>query len=290
MELDLSSSGRGFQQTLLLTAYMLLHPNSVIMLDEPDAHLEILRQRQIYRAITETAALQRSQLLIATHSEVILNEAGDRHNVTAFVGTPHRITGRGTQVLKSLAEIGFESYLQAAQAGWVLYLEGSTDLMVLQAFARRLGHQADNVLERPFVHYVGNKPMQARQHFYGLREACPDLRGFALFDRLSLPDNSTDVLEEHSWRKREIENYLISRKSLVRWVMLNCLCFVQLWRKPFPTWKMPAKYWASPHLGMTRPRSLKNFWRRFFMPFSKELESSGGWRSPTTISWLIMWK
>ena len=56
LELDLASSGRGFQQTLLLTAYMLLHPNSVIMLDEPDAHLEILRQRQIYRAITETAA------------------------------------------------------------------------------------------------------------------------------------------------------------------------------------------------------------------------------------------
>ena len=50
LELDLSSSGRGFQQTLLLTAYMLLHPNSIIMLDEPDAHLEILRQRQIYQS------------------------------------------------------------------------------------------------------------------------------------------------------------------------------------------------------------------------------------------------
>ena len=218
LELDLSSSGRGFQQTLLLTAYMLLHPNSVIMLDEPDAHLEILRQRQIYGAITDTAAGQGSQLLIATHSEVILNEAGDRHTVTAFVGSPHRITGRGAQVLKSLAEIGFESYLQAAQAGWVLYLEGSTDLTVLQAFARRLRHPADRVLERPFVHYVGNQPMQARLHFYGLREACPDLRGFALFDRLTLPDSGSDVLKEHSWGKREIENYLCSKDSLLRWV------------------------------------------------------------------------
>ena len=218
LELDLSSSGRGFQQTLLLTAYMLLHPNSVIMLDEPDAHLEILRQRQIYGAITETATRQGSQLLIATHSEVILNEAGERHTVTAFVGVPHRITGRGAQVVKSLAEIGFESYLQAAQSGWVLYLEGSTDLTVLQAFARRLGHEADSVLERPFVHYVGNQPMQARHHFYGLREACPDLRGFALFDRLNLPGGGNEVLEEHSWRKREIENYLCSRESLLRWV------------------------------------------------------------------------
>ena len=219
LELDLSSSGRGFQQTLLLTAYMLLHPNSVIMLDEPDAHLEILRQRQIYGAITDTAAAQGSQLLIATHSEVILNEAGDRHTVTAFVGSPHRITGRGAQVLKSLADIGFESYLQAAQAGWVLYLEGSTDLTVLQAFARRLGHPSDAVLERPFVHYVGNQPMQARHHFYGLREACPDLMGFALFDRLTLPASGSDVLKEHSWGKREIENYLCSKESLSRWVI-----------------------------------------------------------------------
>lgn len=218
LELDLSSSGRGFQQTLLLTAYMLLHPNSVVMLDEPDAHLEILRQRQIYQAITETAAEQDSQLLIATHSEVVLNEAGDRHAVTAFVGTPHRMDGRSSQVFKSLAEIGFENYLQAALEGWALYLEGSTDLSVLRAFARRLDHPAIMALERPFVHYVGNQPMQARRHFYGLKEACPELRGYALFDHLNLPDGGSDVLAEHSWEKREIENYLYSRDSLMRWV------------------------------------------------------------------------
>ncbi len=218
LELDLSSSGRGFQQTLLLTAYMLLHPNSVIMLDEPDAHLEILRQRQIYQAITETAAQQNSQLLIATHSEIVLNEAGDRHSVTAFVGTPHRMDGRSSQVFKALAEIGFENYLQAAQQGWVLYLEGSTDLAILRAFSHRLGHRATTVLERPFVHYVGNQPMQSRQHFYGLREACPTLRGFALFDRLNLPDGGSTILREHSWQKREIENYLCKKDVLFRWV------------------------------------------------------------------------
>ena len=218
LELDLSSSGRGFQQTLLLTAYMLLHPNSIVMLDEPDAHLEILRQRQIYQAITETAAQQNSQLLIATHSEVVLNEAGDRHAVTAFVGTPYRMDGRGSQVFRALAEIGFENYLQAAQQGWVLYLEGSTDLAILRAFAHQLGHQAESVLERPFVHYVGNQPMQARQHFYGLREACPDLCAFALFDRLNLPDGGSSVLGEYSWQKREIENYLCTKDVLLRWV------------------------------------------------------------------------
>ena len=217
LEMDLASSGRGFQQTLLLTAYMLLHPNSIIMLDEPDAHLEILRQRQIYHAITETASTQNSQLLIATHSEVVLNEAGDRHTVTAFVGTPHRMDGRRSQIFKALAEIGFENYLQAAQQGWVLYLEGSTDLVALRALAHKLGHPAEAALDHPFVHYVGNQPMQARRHFYGLREAYADLRGFALFDRLSMPEGRNEALVEHSWEKREIESYFCRRELLLRW-------------------------------------------------------------------------
>lgn len=217
LEMDLASSGRGFQQTLLLTAYMLLHPNSIIMLDEPDAHLEILRQRQIYHAITEMAAIQDSQLLIATHSEVVLNEAGGRHTVTAFVGTPHRMDGRSSQIFKALADIGFENYLQAAQQGWVLYLEGSTDLIALRTFASQLEHDAFDKLAHPFVHYVGNQPMQARNHFYGLREACPGLRGFALFDRLRLPEGQNELLREHSWQKREIENYFCSRDLLLRW-------------------------------------------------------------------------
>ena len=127
-QLDLSSSGRGFQQTLMLTAYMLLHPNSVILLDEPDAHLEILRQRQIYQAIAETAKQQGSQLVIATHSEVVLNEAAGRHMVTAFVGSPHRIDGRVSQVYKALSAIGYEHYIQAEQKGWVLYLEAQPTL------------------------------------------------------------------------------------------------------------------------------------------------------------------
>ena len=138
--------------------------------------------------------------------------------MTAFVGTPHRMDGKSSQVFKALAEIGFENYLQAAQQGWVLYLEGSTDLAVLRAFAHKLGHRAESVLERPFVHYVGNQPMQARQHFYGLREACSNLRGFALFDRLNLPDGGSAVLREYSWQKREIENYLCGKDVLLRWV------------------------------------------------------------------------
>ncbi|WP_083931131.1 AAA family ATPase [Solimonas variicoloris] len=123
-ELDISSSGRGQQQTLLLLAHMTANPGAVLLLDEPDAHLEILRQRQIYQILTETAAETRSQIVAASHSEVLLNEAADRDIVIAFVGKPHRIDDRGSQVTKALKEIGFEHYYQAEETGWVLYLEG----------------------------------------------------------------------------------------------------------------------------------------------------------------------
>jgi energy-coupling factor transporter ATP-binding protein EcfA2 len=214
VRLDLSASGRGQQQTLLLLAYMAASPGSVLLLDEPDAHLEILRQRQIYDALTDAARESGSQLIAASHSEVILNEAADRDMVVAFVGKPHRIDGRGSQVLKALKSIGFEHYLQAEQRGWVLYLEGATDLAVLRAFATTLDHPAKTVLESPFVHYVANQPSLARDHFYGLREAKPDLLGVALYDRLDLHLRDDPNLLQLMWERREIENYLATPEAL----------------------------------------------------------------------------
>ena len=218
ISLDLSSSGRGLQQTLLLLAYIAAHPKSILLLDEPDAHLEILRQRQIYQILTESAIENDSQIVAASHSEVILNEAADRDVVIAFLGTPHRIDGRGSQLLKSLRTIGFEEYYQAEQRGWVLYLEGSTDLTILRAFAEKLSHDAMAILERPYVHYVGNQPTEARKHFYGLREAKPDLVGFCLFDRISDQLQNPPELIEYAWQRCEIENYIVSsRQVLIDW-------------------------------------------------------------------------
>lgn len=215
VSLDLSSSGRGLQQTLLLLAYMYANPGAVLLLDEPDAHLEILRQRQIYQILVEVAGENNNQIIAASHSEVLLNEAADKDLVIAFVGRPHALRDRGSQVLKSLREIGFEQYYLAEQTGWVLYLEGSTDLAILRAFAERLNHeQAIQVLQRPFVRYVGNQPGEVRKHFQGLQEAVPHLKAIAIFDRLDTPLPSDFGAQGYTWRKREIENYFCSPEVL----------------------------------------------------------------------------
>ncbi len=214
--LDLASSGRGLQQTMLILAYMYANPGAVLLLDEPDAHLEILRQRQIYRLITDVALESDSQIIAASHSEVLLNEAAGKDMVIAFVGSPHRMDDRaGSQVLKSLREIGFEHYYQAEQTGWILFLEGATDLAILQALARRLDHAgAIRALAQPYVSYVGSHYQGALNHYYGLREALPNLKGVALFDRPEggMPDPG--ALTRLTWKRREIENYLCSQATL----------------------------------------------------------------------------
>lgn len=216
VRLDLSSSGRGLQQTLLLLSYMFANPNSVLLLDEPDAHLEILRQRQIYQLLTDVARTNGNQVIAASHSEVLLNEAAGRDLVIAFVGKhPHAISDRGSQVKKALEEIGFEHYYQAEQTGWVLYLEGSTDLAILRAFAERLDHKrAIECLSRPFVHYVGNQPSEVRKHFHGLREAVGQLQAIAIFDQLERPLPNDLGATGLVWRKREIENYFCYPETL----------------------------------------------------------------------------
>jgi hypothetical protein len=217
-KLDLSSAGRGLHQTLLLLAYLYANPQTVLLLDEPDAHLEVLRQRQIYQLLIELAERQDSQVIAASHSEVVLNEAADRDIVIAFVGKPHRIDGRGSQVLKALTDLGFEQYYQAEQTGWALYVEGATDLAILKAFAATLEHPAAQLLDRVFVHYVStNLPQRARDHFWGLHEAKEDFVGLALFDRLDKKLQEGGPLVELAWRRREIENYLCREPVLLRY-------------------------------------------------------------------------
>ena len=224
VELDLSSSGRGCQQVLLLLSYMLANPGAILLLDEPDAHLEILRQRDVYNLLTDIAAQQRSQIVAASHSEIVLQEAAERDVVMAFVGKPHRIDTRSrSQVKKALANIRMADYYLAEQKGWILYLEGSTDLAILRSLAARTKHPAAALLHDsvPVIPLGSNQPQDARHHFQGLREAKPDLVGFALFDRLEKELQTGSQLTERMWARREIENYLVTPASLRAFVQIG---------------------------------------------------------------------
>ena len=75
VRLDIASAGRGFQQVLLLLTLLNTRPGAVVLLDQPDAHLHPTLQDTIYRELRSAATRHGSQLIAATHSEVLINAA-----------------------------------------------------------------------------------------------------------------------------------------------------------------------------------------------------------------------
>ncbi|MDR3244801.1 MAG: ATP-binding protein [Prevotellaceae bacterium] len=118
---DISSGGRGFLQTLLIFAYMFANPNTILLLDEPDAHLEVIRQRESFQKINKIAGETNSQILIASHSEVILNEATDVSTIIALIENQAVELNAATKsqsigyIKKALTDIGWEKYYKKLQ-------------------------------------------------------------------------------------------------------------------------------------------------------------------------------
>jgi energy-coupling factor transporter ATP-binding protein EcfA2 len=150
---DLLSAGSGFQQVVLLLASLFTRKGSVMLVDEPDAHLHVFLQDSIFAELNKAAAETKSQLIIATHSEVIFNSA-DPEQICVMMGNkPRRLaSANDVQKLRQAVAVLQQSDLIAALAApGILYLEGYTDLNLLREWARILNHPVANYLNRtPF--------------------------------------------------------------------------------------------------------------------------------------------
>ncbi len=217
-KLDISNGGSGFHQVLLLLAFLYTRPGAVLLFDEPDAHLEIIRQRDVYNMLRREAEKRAAQLIVASHSEVILDEM-PHDRIVSFIGPqPHLLVNPGekTQLKKALSQIPRADYLLAEQKGRVLYVEDYTDAAILREWAIVLGHPSRSFLDSPFAVYVGNVASRARSHFYGLSAAYPKLKGVMLIDQTDLELKSDGKLVELMWKRREIENYLLVPDAILR--------------------------------------------------------------------------
>jgi len=64
------------------------------LLDEPDAHLHIILQDRMDSELRSAAQTSQFQLIIATHSEVVINAAGPGELCT-LAGTPGKLAVGG---------------------------------------------------------------------------------------------------------------------------------------------------------------------------------------------------
>lgn len=235
-DLDISMSGRGLQQMLLILTYLYSHKNSVLLVDEPDAHLEILRQKQVYEILKEVASENQCQVVIATHSEVILDDAVDT-NLTLLVGGTAVDMATQSDMKTALRSIGIEHYYKAKVHPRIFYVEGSTDIEILKALARKLKHEAEGVLAGKLNCYYTQdispeNNLDGRldrasgsfgnytQHFHTLRRFVGDFKGVAVFDGdgRDVQDSLEGNLAVCHWRHYELENYFITPDVLIRYV------------------------------------------------------------------------
>lgn len=226
---DISSGGRGFLQTLLLFAYMFANPDTVLLLDEPDAHLEAIRQREVFQQINAIANETNSQIIVASHSEIVLNEAVDSSKVIALIENQAMELNVATKsqsigyIRRALTDIGWEKYYLAKSKGHILYLEGSTDLQMLLTFANKLQHKAEPLLRQANVDYTkDNVPSTAIKNYKALQEIFPELKGLALFDRIE-KNIGNQPLKIICWERRELENYFATPELLIKHAkLLHC--------------------------------------------------------------------
>ena len=241
--LDISLSGRGQQEMLLLIAYLYSHKKSVLLLDEPDAHLEILRQRQVFALLKHLASENDNQIIIATHSEVIANEA--KNNLTLLVGgdvidLTHNPQG---QIRAFIEQYGMEHYYKAKLKKRILYVEGSTDIDMLTAFARKLNHPSQAIFEDTLYYFytqnvedspnletdlarIGVNNYQIgqihKQHFSIMKNAVSDFKGIALFDSDGRNKaNEIEVQKDFAlvyWTRYELENYFVNPNTVFAFI------------------------------------------------------------------------
>ncbi len=224
-KLDISSAGSGFLQVLMLFGFFYARPASILLLDEPDAHLHVILQKQVYDRLREIARYRGCQLLIATHSEVLVDGTSpDR--IVSFFDHPHKLITNveRDQVREALKRLTSLDLLLSEQSPGVLYLEGETGLNLLREWARILNHPAYQFFARnPFWHNnQGRNPQEARSHFFALKAIKPKMSGVLILDGddRQLPEREllADGLTVLRWRRYEAENYLVHPDMLARFV------------------------------------------------------------------------
>ncbi len=223
--LDVSTAGSGFHQVLLILAFLFARPSSLILLDEPDAHLHVVLQKELYALLLSLCRERRGQLVVATHSEVLIDSTSPQ-NILSFYRQPHRLneSTERDSLREALKRVTSLDLLAVEAAKGVLYVEDVTDFELLKAWAKLLDHPLRGWFEAtPFwKSNRGRNPREARAHFFALRSIRSPLNGLLLLDgdNRGLPDHETAGQGLHilRWERYEAESYLLHPTALQRFL------------------------------------------------------------------------
>lgn len=223
--LDLASAGSGTLQVILLLAFLHRRRGTVLLLDEPDAHQHVILQRDVYALMRRIARDRDGQVIMATHSPAML-EATEPERILSFAGVspqPLRTEAERDRTVEALRRLRTTDLILGHEAGTVLYVEDQSDERILRAWARVLDHPLRAFLSHAYVYWLrGRSLAHAKEHHFALHGALPGIPAVCLLDgdNREAPARETTRLgmEVLRWERYEIENYLLYRRSVARWL------------------------------------------------------------------------
>ena len=228
---DVAGAGSGFLQVLMLFTFLSGLKGTVLLLDEPDAHLHVILQDNIYGELKRAAQKSNSQLIVATHSEVLINAVEPRE-LYALLDQPQKLANNDERasLIRSLSALSNVDIMLAREKGRILYVDGHTDLDILQAWATVLNHRIKGLLEQlfwkpaVFETRLQAKGIKAQEHFESLLLVQNEMLGVQIVDRdgnEDIPASQTAFggrLLKLCWTRYEIESYLVHPAVLARFV------------------------------------------------------------------------
>jgi hypothetical protein len=191
----------------------------------------VILQDTIYSKLRAVASQRNSQLIISTHSEVIIDSVEPKE-LCMLVGRPKVLANKvdRDRLVRALRVLTNTDIMLALESQGVLYIEGHTDLAILREWARILNHPfypllSRGIFWRPTVseQRLGGRGCTAREHFEALQLVNPQIRGIELVDGdANAGIQSTlfepNKLQRQRWQRYEIESYLFHPSTLARYV------------------------------------------------------------------------
>lgn len=226
---DLMAEGSGFLQWVSVYVLALSPTVRVLLLDEPDAHLHPSLQSQLVEALEDIVRTSGKQVLMATHSTEILRWA-DPTSVMEFKGNGAKYLKEANQKISLFLGLG-SSYAPKLDplrnCRRLLIVENNSDARMLETLARRAGLQwPQNIVVWPWT----GSSKERKNLFLQLQAEVPGLKAISIRDRDDQSIDSVDVgnLRDKNvnsphadmllrvWRRRHIENYLLSPAAVAR--------------------------------------------------------------------------
>ena len=182
------------------------------------------------------AAQRQAQLIVATHSEMIVNNA-DARELYMMYGTPRLVSDMPDsqerhRLMESLGVLTHSDLLEADGALGVLYTEDFTDIDILLAFAGVLKDESSvRLLSTQLLTKSSKAPLPdglgevtTQRHWEMLKLIRADFPALELLDGDAknkaddLLTGTAEKMQRLRWRRYEIESYLIHPTALQRFV------------------------------------------------------------------------